>query len=88
MGNEIVIYKPSYGAFYDMPLETILKKLAKDTVFICGTLTNFCCGATARQAYERGFKVIFGSAITSTDDPFTQEPEFYVLQRDSRKCFL
>lgn len=58
--EEIVLYKPSYGAFYDTPLETILKNLRKDTVIICGTLTNFCCGTTARQAYERGFKVIFG----------------------------
>jgi nicotinamidase-related amidase len=62
--DEIVIHKPSYGAFYDTPLETILKNLEKDTVIICGTLTNFCCGTTARQAYERGFKVVFGSDVT------------------------
>ncbi len=40
LDNEIVIYKPSCGAFYDIPLETILKNLAKDTVIIC-------CGTTA-----------------------------------------
>lgn len=79
--NEIVIHKPSYGAFYDTPLETILKNLGKDTVIICGTLTNYCCGTTARQAYERSFKVIFGSDITSTDDPEMQEPELKVLRK-------
>ncbi|MFW9995467.1 MAG: cysteine hydrolase family protein [Candidatus Odinarchaeota archaeon] len=79
--DEIVIHKSSYGAFYDTPLETILKNLEKDTVIICGTLTNYCCGMTARQAYERSFKVVFGSDITSTDDPDMQEPELNVLRK-------
>ncbi|MFW9957507.1 MAG: cysteine hydrolase family protein [Candidatus Odinarchaeota archaeon] len=79
--DEIVIKKSSYGAFYDTPLETILKNLEKDTVLICGTLTNYCCGATARQAYERSFKVVFGSDVTSTDDPEMQEPELKVLRK-------
>ncbi len=83
--DEIVIYKPSYGAFYDTPLETILKNLKKDTVIICGTLTNYCCGTTARQAYERGFYVVFGSDITSTDDPEMQEPELKVLRKGFAK---
>ena len=79
--DEIVIYKPSYGAFYDTPLETILKNLEKDTIIICGTLTNYCCGTTARQGYERGFKVVFGSDVTSTDVPEMQEPELMVLRK-------
>ncbi len=80
--DEVVIHKPSYGAFYDTTLETILKNLGKDTVIICGTVTNICCGATARQAYERSFKVIFGSDVTSTDYPDMQEPELKVLRKN------
>lgn len=80
--DEIVIHKPSYGAFYDTPLETILKNMVRDTVIICGTLTNVCCGMTARQAYERSFKVVFGSDVTSTDDPEMQEPELKVLRKN------
>jgi nicotinamidase-related amidase len=83
--DEIVIYKPSYGAFYDTPLETILKNLEKDTIIICGTMTNFCCGTTARQGYERGFKVIFGSDVTSTDYTEMQEPELQVLRKGFAK---
>ena len=83
--DEIVIHKPSYGGFYDTPLETILKNLGKDTVIICGTLTNYCCGTTARQAYERGFKVIFGSDVNATDDPEMQEPELKVLRKGFAK---
>jgi nicotinamidase-related amidase len=79
--DEIVIKKSSYGAFYDTPLETILKNMEKDTVIICGTITNCCCGTTARQAYERSFKVIFGSDVTSIDDPEMREPELKVLRK-------
>jgi nicotinamidase-related amidase len=85
LDNDFIIYKPSYGAFYDTPLETILKNLGKDTIIICGTLTNYCCGTTARQGYERGFKVIFGSDVTSTDDPAMQEPELQVLRKGFAK---
>lgn len=79
--DEIVIHKPSYGAFYDTPLETILRNLKKDTIIISGTLSNYCCGTTARQAYERGFKVVFGSDVTSTDDMTLHETELKVLRK-------
>jgi nicotinamidase-related amidase len=78
--HDIVIHKPSYGAFYDTPLETILKNSGKDTLIISGTLTNCCCGTTARQAYERGYKVIFGSDITSTYTEEMQRAELGILR--------
>ncbi|MFW9902770.1 MAG: cysteine hydrolase family protein [Candidatus Thorarchaeota archaeon] len=78
--DDIIIYKPSYGAFYDTPLETILRNLGKDTIIICGTLTNYCCGMTARQGYERGFKVVLGSNVTSTNDPGMHEAELKILR--------
>ncbi len=79
--EEIVIKKPSYGAFYDTPLQTILHNLGKDTVIITGTMTNYCCSTTARQAFERGFKIVFGSDLTATDDPEMQEMELRVQRR-------
>ena len=83
--DDIVIHKCSYGAFYDTPLETILKNLEKDTVIISGTLTNYCCSMTARQAYERGFKVIFGSDVTATHFPEMHAYELQVLRRGFAK---
>ncbi|HMK45169.1 MAG TPA: isochorismatase family cysteine hydrolase [Methanocella sp.] len=83
--GEIVIHKPSYGAFYDTPLETILRNLGKDTVIVSGTMTNYCCGMTARQAFERGFKVVFGSDVNATDDQQMQESELKVLRRGFAK---
>jgi len=78
--DEIVIHKPSYGAFYDTPLDTILKGMGKDTIIICGTLTNCCCGTTARQAYERNYYVVFGSDITSTYNETMHNAEINTLR--------
>lgn len=78
--NDIVIHKPSYGAFFDTPLETILKNLNIDTIVICGTLTNCCCGTTARQGYERGYKVVVGSDVTSTYTKEMQDAELGALR--------
>ncbi len=83
--GELVIHKSSYGAFYETPLETILKNLGKDTIIISGTLTNYCCSTTARQAYERSFKVIFGSDVTATHFPEFHEMELQVLRRGFAK---
>lgn len=79
--DDVVIRKPSYGAYYDTPLDTILRGLDRNTVIVTGTLTNFCCGTTARQAYERGYYVVVGSDLTGTDDPAQQEPELATLRK-------
>ena len=78
---DIIIQKPSYGAFYDTPLHTILVNLDRDTIIITGALTNFCCGMTARQGYERGFHVVFVSDLTATDDTGLQEAELAVMRK-------
>jgi nicotinamidase-related amidase len=78
--DEILILKPSYGAFYDTPLDTLLRNLERDTVIVTGTMTNLCCGTTARQAYERGYHVVFGSDLTATNDPDVQAAEVKTLR--------
>jgi len=79
--EEVVIHKPSYGAFYDTPLETILRNLGRDTVVVCGTLTCYCCSTTARQAYERGFNAVVAADACANDDPDLQEHELRVLRK-------
>jgi hypothetical protein len=45
------------------------------------TFTEQAVLQLARQAYERCFKVVFGSDVTSTDDPSMQEPELKTLRK-------
>jgi nicotinamidase-related amidase len=79
--NDLVVLRHSYSGFYASELEPILRSLGITTVVVSGTLTNFCCGATAREAFWRGFAVIFGSDINATDDEVLHEAEIKVLRR-------
>lgn len=79
--NDLVVLRHSYSGFYASELEPMLRSLGMTTVVISGTLTNFCCGATAREAFWRGFGVIFGSDINATDDDDAHEAELRVLRR-------
>ena len=47
---------------------------------ICGSLTNFCCGTTARQGYERGFNVVGVGDLTATDDRELHKAELKTLR--------
>ena len=67
--SDIIIRKLRFSAFYNTDLESVLRNIKGrrtiDTVIICGTVTNICCESTARDAFERDFRVVFGSDITS-----------------------
>jgi len=80
-GKDVVVAKPSYGSFTGTRLDFILKNLKVETVIICGTMTNYCCGTTAREAHAHGYRVVFGSDINSTDDPELQQAELKTLRR-------
>lgn len=79
--GELIVLKPSYGAFYDTPLETILRRLGAGTVVLAGTLTDCCVGTTARQAFERGFGAVVASDATATSLPEMHEAELGILRR-------
>jgi nicotinamidase-related amidase len=80
-GDDLVVLKHCYSGFHGTELDLVLKSLGVTTVVICGTMTNFCCGSTAREAFWYGYKVIFGSDVNSTDDPVLNEAELQTLRR-------
>ena len=64
--NDIVITKRQWGAFYGTELELQLERRGIDTVVLAGYATNIAVESTAREAWERGFRVLFvGDAIAS-----------------------
>jgi nicotinamidase-related amidase len=79
--QDLVILKHCYSGFRGTELDLVLRSLGVTTVVICGTMTNFCCSSTAREAFWHGYRVIFGSDVNSTDDPLAQEAELGTLRR-------
>ena len=64
---DLVLDKFRYSAFAcpAAALESALHERGVEMLLIAGTLTNICCESTARDAYMRGYKVMFLSDATA-----------------------
>ena len=56
---DIVILKRQWGAFYGTDLDLQLRRRGLATIVICGIATEFGVESTARDAYERGYEMLF-----------------------------
>lgn len=63
----LVLPKTQYDAFYETPLQALLRERGVTQVVICGVMTHLCCETTARSAFVRGFEVFFAVDGTATD---------------------
>jgi nicotinamidase-related amidase len=56
--GDLVITKHQWGAFYGTELELQLRRRGITTLVLCGISTNFGVESTARDGWERGFRVV------------------------------
>src|SRR5262249_45692638 len=56
--NEVIIYKPRWGAFYRTPLETHLQSLGVSTVVFMGCNFPNCPRSSIVEASERDYRVV------------------------------
>ncbi len=72
--NDLLITKRQWGAFYGTELDLELRRRGITTIVLGGIATNFGVESTARDAYERGYHLIFVSdamaARTKEDHEF------------------
>jgi nicotinamidase-related amidase len=54
-----VVTKRQWGAFYGTDLDLQLRRRAIPTLVLCGIATCFGVESTARDAYERGYRLVF-----------------------------
>ena len=64
--DDIMLYKPRYGAFTGTDLDLVLRSNGIDSVIVTGICTNVCCETTAREAGMRDYQVFFTSDGTET----------------------
>jgi nicotinamidase-related amidase len=57
--RDIVITKHQWGAFYGTALDLHLRRRGIRTIVLGGIATNFGVESTARDAFERGFALVF-----------------------------
>jgi len=57
--RDIIITKHQWGAFYGTELDLQLRRRGISTIVLAGIATNFGVESTARDAYERGYALVF-----------------------------
>ena len=57
--GDVEILKRQWGAFYGTDLDLQLRRRGLDTIVLCGIATEFGVESTARDAYERGYQLLF-----------------------------
>jgi nicotinamidase-related amidase len=67
--NEIVLTKPGKGAFYNTPLEQILKEHNITHLLITGVTTEVCVQTTMREANDRGYECLLVEDCTESYFP-------------------
>jgi len=59
--GDVVILKRQWGAFYGTDLDLQLRRRGLSTIVMCGIATEIGVESTARDAFERGYELIFAS---------------------------
>jgi biuret amidohydrolase len=67
--GEFIITKPGKGAFYNTPLETILKDKGITHLLITGVTTEVCVQTTMREANDRGYECLMVEDCTESYFP-------------------
>lgn len=57
--QDLVITKHQWGAFYGTSLDMHLRRRGIQTIVLGGIATNFGVESTARDAFERGYSLVF-----------------------------
>jgi nicotinamidase-related amidase len=67
--GEMVITKPGKGAFYNTPLESLLKIKGITHLLITGVTTEVCVQTTMREANDRGYECLMVEDCTESYFP-------------------
>lgn len=80
--DEVLAGKRALSGFTNTELEELLKQRGVKNVVLAGFLSNVCVEATARSAYDRGFRVQVirdATAATSKENQEYVEREIYPI---------
>ncbi len=65
--GDIIVPKKTYSAFFQTPLDLILREYDVDTVIITGWQADCCCRHTSADAFFRGFNIVVPKETTDTN---------------------
>ena len=74
-GDDIILDKQRYSAFYNTNLEVLLRGLGVTMVVVTGVTTNICVESTVRDAFFRDFRItVIEDCVGAVDEMMQQGP--------------
>jgi nicotinamidase-related amidase len=67
--DDYTILKPQHSAFYNTPLEVLLRQLQVRRVILTGIAADLCIVASAIDAHMRGFEVVVPRDCVASNTP-------------------
>jgi ureidoacrylate peracid hydrolase len=74
------VEKTRLSAFFNTPLDSILRALGAETLIITGVLTNQCVGATTKDALFRDYKPVVVEEAAGTATPHLHAPAIEMIR--------
>jgi ureidoacrylate peracid hydrolase len=80
--GDIVIQKPRYSAFFNTPLDSMLRARGIRNLVFVGIATNVCVESTLRDAFHlEYFSVMLDDAVHQAGPAFLQEATVYNVEK-------
>lgn len=67
--EDYLVLKPMHSAFYQSPLEILLRRLGAASLILCGLASNSCIVCTAHDANMRDFRLFVPSDCCAARSP-------------------
>ncbi len=75
--SDFHLYKHRYSAFFQTPLDLLLKDMNCDQVIVFGIVTNICVRSTVHDAFFLGYEVVVPEDCCAATGPREQESSLY-----------
>lgn len=75
--SDFHLYKHRYSAFFQTPLDLLLKDMNCDQVIVFGIVTNICVRSTVHDAFFLGYEVVVPEDCCAATGPREQESTLY-----------
>jgi nicotinamidase-related amidase len=79
--SDFTILKPRHSAFYETPLDLLLRQLHCKRLILAGLAAESCVLATAMDAYLRGYAVWAPADCVASESPEVREQALALMRR-------
>jgi len=79
--EDIIIEKMRYDAFFNTPLDTILRNLGVKKIILAGISTDICVQHTAAGAFYRNYEIAICEECTESIDEETKQQALEYMKR-------